>query len=209
MRATVSYSVRFNGKDLKPFVPECGLRQGDPLSPYLFILCMQALSGSLHEEEDSGLTGLRVSRSEPVITHQLFADDAAFSLKFSDKNVRQFNNVLHDFCQASGQIINREKCSVLTSQNCREEVRSFLNTTLGMPLSTSFGTYLGIPSDFGVMKRDIFKGIIKKMEDRLLGWNSIFLSASARLSLVRAVLSSLSNHVLSVFRIPKTHTLGR
>lgn len=70
-----------------------------------------------------------------------------------------------------------------------------------MPVSSSFGTYLGIPSDFGVSKKEIFNGLIRQMEDRLRSWNAIFLSPKARLSLINSVLSSLGNHVLSVFKI--------
>lgn len=64
---TVSYSILLNGKPLQLFKPKCGLRQGDPLSPFLFILCMEALSGMLTNlEEENKLKGLQVARGALV-----------------------------------------------------------------------------------------------------------------------------------------------
>lgn len=75
---TVSYSIIFNGKQLEGFNTRCGLEQGYPLSPYLFILCMQALSGLIDNLNQKGFKGIKVAREAPPISHMLFEDDAAF-----------------------------------------------------------------------------------------------------------------------------------
>jgi hypothetical protein len=73
MMASVSlvrYQVRFNSEETKMFVPTRGLRQGGPLSPYLFILCAEGLSSLLlHEEEVGGIDGFRVCRNAPLVSH--------------------------------------------------------------------------------------------------------------------------------------------
>ena len=71
----VSYKVRFNSQETDSFTPFRGLRKGDPLSPYLFLICAEGLSSLLaHKEEVRGIEGIRVCRNAPSISHLLFAD---------------------------------------------------------------------------------------------------------------------------------------
>lgn len=65
--SSVSYSVLLNGKSHGFIRPERGIRQGDPLSPFLFIMCAEALVHSLHRAEASGkLTGILLSTDGPL-----------------------------------------------------------------------------------------------------------------------------------------------
>ena len=74
---TVRYIVRFNGVPMNTFQPTRGLRQGDPLSPYLFLFVADGLSRVLQQESDQGnIQGLRVCHRAPEISHFLFADDS-------------------------------------------------------------------------------------------------------------------------------------
>lgn len=78
MRITsVEYHVIFNGDRIGPNTPERGLRQGSPLSPYLYILCAEGLSASIKNSELRGkMHGTRICRTAPPISHLLFADDS-------------------------------------------------------------------------------------------------------------------------------------
>ena len=74
--STVTFSVRVNGFISEKFSVSWGLRQGDPLSPYLFLLCIQGFSSLLHAEAAfANLHGIQISRKSPPISHLFFADD--------------------------------------------------------------------------------------------------------------------------------------
>lgn len=81
---SVKYSVKFNGKLLDSFIPTRGLRQGDPLSPFLFLFVADALSALVHKSvEEEGQKGVTICRRAPTITHLLFADDSLLFLEAS------------------------------------------------------------------------------------------------------------------------------
>lgn len=74
--STVQYTLLFNGQKANSFIPQRGLRQGDPLSPYLFIMCMNVLSNLLHRAEDmKSIHGIQFNRSGPMVSHVMYADD--------------------------------------------------------------------------------------------------------------------------------------
>lgn len=84
--STVSYSILVNGSPSDSFSPNQGLRQGDPLSPYLFLFCTEALSGLLNKSVEMGkLHGDWICNDEPVVSHLLFADDGLFFLKAEEE----------------------------------------------------------------------------------------------------------------------------
>jgi hypothetical protein len=99
---SVNYKVRFNGQETKSFVPTRGIRQGDPLSPYLFLLCAEGLFSALaHKEEVRGIEGVRVRRNAPSVSHLLFADDSLILMKADIINATSVRQVLDDYCASS------------------------------------------------------------------------------------------------------------
>lgn len=96
------YSMLLNGDPLDEFVPSRGLRQGDPLSPYLFLICSEGLSALLNREESLlNLSGLKINNYCPALTHLFFADDSLIFLKASDSECRTIRNVLKDYEDAT------------------------------------------------------------------------------------------------------------
>lgn len=107
---TVTYSVLINGSPTKKIIPQRGLRQGDPLSPYLYLLCTEGLSSLLtYAMERNLIHGFKASRNGPQISHMLFADD---SLLFCQANERECQQVL-DLLQTYAQLQD----SMLTSKS--------------------------------------------------------------------------------------------
>lgn len=78
--SSVSYQVLINREAKGNIVPSRGLRQDDPLSPFLFILCTEVLISQIkHAEQEKKLTGLKIARASPPVSHLLFTDDILFS----------------------------------------------------------------------------------------------------------------------------------
>jgi hypothetical protein len=90
-----------------------GLRQGDPLSPYLFLLCAKGLSSLLlHDEEVGGIDGVRVCRNAPLVSHLLFAHDSLILTKADMNNATSLQRVLDTYCANSGQMVSLAKSSI-------------------------------------------------------------------------------------------------
>ena len=114
--SSVSYKIRFNGTETEDILPTRGLRQGDPLSPYLFLLCSEGLSNMLaHEEEVGGLEGIKVCRNAPSISHLLFTDDSLILMKANTQNANALRRVLDLYCASSGQLVSTAKSSVFSA----------------------------------------------------------------------------------------------
>jgi hypothetical protein len=104
--SSIRYQVRLNSEETDMFTPTRGLRQGDPLSPYLFLLCAEGLSSLLlHEEEVGGIDGVRVCRNAPSVLHLLFTDDSQILMKADMNNATSLQRVLDTYCANSGQLV--------------------------------------------------------------------------------------------------------
>ncbi|XP_074300778.1 uncharacterized protein LOC141632098 [Silene latifolia] len=201
--STVSYEILLNGVPLRPFKPQCGLRQGDPVSPYLFILCMEVLSCNVECAQREGIIqGIRLCRGVPPLTHLFFADDSVFFIQIKGAAVRHLKRLLVNYWETSGQVINDDKSGLIFSPNTTlRQVRSCLKS-LNIKHNKGFGKYLGLPTEFQESKKVVFMGLIEAVMKRISSWNGIFLSPAGRLTLISSVLSNLSIFFLSAFKIP-------
>ena len=121
--STVSYSVLINGEPKGKIVPSRGLKQGDPISPYLFLLCAEGLSAMLKKEaRDGKIKGVAVSKGAPSISHLLFADDSIIFCRASMLECDRVMKVSEDYERVSGQKLNKEKTSLYFSKNTRRDV---------------------------------------------------------------------------------------
>lgn len=112
---TMSFSVLLNGNSHGFIRPERGIHQGDPLSPFLFILCDdEALVSCLNRaEEDGRLHGVKLATSCPAIHHLLFADDSILLCKTNRAEAEEIMACLRLYGEASGQRVNPNKSSVI------------------------------------------------------------------------------------------------
>jgi len=107
---SVSLSVRVNGVLTDSFRPSRGIRQGDPISPYLFLLCAEGLSCLLKSIGPVYLSrGVRVGIHAPWISHLLFADACIFFSEASQRGASRLQELLDIYSRGSGQLVNRDK----------------------------------------------------------------------------------------------------
>ncbi|XP_024178126.1 uncharacterized protein LOC112184065 [Rosa chinensis] len=134
---SISYSFIINGEPTGFITPTRGIRQGDPLSPYLFILCAEGLSSLISKSVEQGFPkGLKMSPSAPIIYHLLFADD---NFLFGEATEADCTRVLDIYARASGQQINLQKSSVMFSFNVSMETQSHLTSLLEVQCAQDHG----------------------------------------------------------------------
>lgn len=118
--STVSYKINFNGAQIGPITPWRGLRQGDPLPPYLFLIYVECLSRGIKKAADKGkISGCCVSQQAPSVTHLLFADDSFIFCKASLPEVQEIRSILQRYEEQSGQAINFQKSGIYYNANVR------------------------------------------------------------------------------------------
>lgn len=115
---SVSYNVTHDGCMLETIFPRCGLHQGCPLSPYLFILAIEGLSNLIHREVHNGkLHGCKVARGTPIITHLLFTDNCLLLLQVAIEEVAIIKLILDLYSMEFGQLVNFYKSLVYFNKN--------------------------------------------------------------------------------------------
>lgn len=148
--SSVEYTINHGVYEIGPIKPSRGLRQGDPLSPYLFIIYAEGLSSLIrYYERKNWLKGIKICRKAPTISHMLFADD---SYLFCKVEVHQASNVMEllaSYEHASGQRINKNKSSVFFSANVIDYNRELICQELQVQQADEFTKYLGLPNILG------------------------------------------------------------
>ena len=123
-------SVLVNGVPTKEFRMGKGLRQGDPLPPFLFVIIAENLNLMVEEAKEKGLyEGIRIGQKETPISHLQFADDAIFFGKWSIVNLKNLIKLLEYFRAISGLNINLKKSRILVSSQCGDENSGYLETS--------------------------------------------------------------------------------
>ena len=201
----MNFAILLNGQPGSKFVPSRGLRQGDPLSPYLFLLVSEVFSLLLQRGIDGGrISGVQMDRSGPSISHILFADDTLIFLKAETNICRNLMSILDAYCSASGQLVNKSKSSVFFGGNVPESLSCTLAAILGMEKAADPGVYLGVPALWGRSKKGGLAYIKGLLLSKLQGWKQSTLSQAGREVLIKAVAQAIPAYPMNLFKFPKS-----
>ncbi|KAI9156545.1 hypothetical protein LWI28_008377 [Acer negundo] len=202
--SSVSYSFILNGDICGSVIPTRGLRQGDPISSYLFILCAEGFSSLVNLAVERGdIQGFRCSRYGPMISHLFFVDDSLLFTKASVSNCGAIKSILGVYAAASGQVINFNKSAFCVSPSISCGERAMLADILGVVAVDCHERYLGLPCFTGRKKKEIFSDILSKIWDKIKGWHDKFLSIGGKEILIKAVIQSIPSYAMHLFQLPK------
>lgn len=169
----VSYSFLQNGNIFGHIIPFRGIRQGDPISPYIYILCAEGLSSILRRNEEAGLLhGCGITRGAPPISHLLFTDDCYFFFKENGSEASVMKRILNRYEDISGQVINYIKSAVMFSPNTTTACRKDVCEHVGVNELLKHGTYLGMPMIVGRNKSETFSFLLEKVQQKLHRWQN-------------------------------------
>ena len=202
---TVRFSILVNGFLVGFFGSSKGLRQGDTLSPLLFLLIMEVLSRILKKTEEGGLIqGFHVGPNNHTgihISHLLFVDDTILFCDASREQIFSIRLVLTCFQVFTGLKVNVGKSEIVPIGEV-SNIQSLANI-LQCKVGSLIMIYLGMPLGSLYKTTTIWNPILERLEKKLSGWKRLYLSKGGRLTLLKSTISSLLTYYLYLFTIPK------
>eukprot|EP00253_Pinus_taeda_P007380 PITA_07380 len=182
-----------NGRPANFFKAKRGIRQGCPLSPYLYIILAEALRRKLEAERLIGsIPGLKSSNRTSSLNHALFADDSILLGGASIRIAKAFGMVIKNYCKVSGALVNENKSEVYSWNTDHQDLTNIANT-LGFKGHSHWERirYLGLPIISGVNKRSLWTDIICKFKSKISKWGGHWLTKGGKVILIKSQLSSL------------------
>jgi hypothetical protein len=200
--STASTRVLLNGEPGPPIWHRRGLRQGDPLSPSLFVLVMNSLNRLLAKAIELGVLR-RLARRDLMTSVSFYADDVVIFCHPDETELRAVRGILELFGTASGLHTNFAKCSV-SPIGCSDEEAAGAAERMGCQLAPFPVKYLGIPLSIRRLTAASFQPLVDRLADKLPTWRAAMMPRAGRLTLVRAVLAAIPLHQLMVLGVNKT-----
>nr|GEV10482.1 RNA-directed DNA polymerase, eukaryota, reverse transcriptase zinc-binding domain protein [Tanacetum cinerariifolium] len=179
------------------------LKQGDPLSPFLFILIMESLHLSFQRVVDARIfKGIKLSSSLST-SHMFYADYVVFVGQWCDGNITTLVHVLECFYRASGLRINMSKSKIMGVLMDSDKVKCAASRLGCIILKTSF-SYLGLKVGGSMSRVHTWNEVVDRVKNRLSKWKMKTLSIGGRLTLLKSVLGSMPIFHMFIFRAPLT-----
>lgn len=206
---SVSYRYKVNGHLSSTLVPHRGLRQGDPLSPYLFILVADVLSHMLRRAQENGnITGVQIGNHGPTLTHLFFADDALLFSKAALEEVYQLVNILNQYSSASGQKINVAKSGLICGRFLNAQLKQCVARILNMAIWENPGKYLGLQGEWDRSRNNALSWLKERILMKLEEWKENMLNQAGKEVLIKAIIQAIPSYAMSIVHFPKKFCKG-
>lgn len=180
----VGYNETVNGY----FKEKRGLRQGDPLSPYLFVIAMNYLSLMLNQAAETNKLKYHPKCNSLRLTHLSFADDLLIFIDGSIESVQCVLEVLREFELRSGLAVSFQKTSFYSS-GLSDQENDVIKVSTGMSQGELPFRYLGVPLNSKKLSQPHCQPLIQQVKTRLSSWSVKTLSFSGRLLLIKTVIA--------------------
>ena len=152
--STVNYSILINGEPSSIIHPAKGLKQGDPLFPFLFLFCTEGLDSLIQHAAASGqIKGVSICKKGPRLTHLFFADDSLFFCRASIAECHKIHALLCSYERVSGQQLNRSKTSLFFSKSTSPKSIAQITNFLGVQDVKQYEKYISLPTLVGRNKK--------------------------------------------------------
>ncbi|KAA3459022.1 reverse transcriptase [Gossypium australe] len=194
--SSVQYSILSNGEEGARFRSTRGLRQGDPLSPYLFIFCGEGLSALMRLARQKGrIRGVKLV--EMLHDCILFGD-------VSNRGINVLKEIFKEYEVCSGQCVNFEKSSVFFSSNVNDQERNLVCQALNVQNSNDPNKYLGLQSMVGRKRKLAFQVLKDRLKQRINSWSTRHISQGGREVFIKAILQAIPTYSMTCFLLPKS-----
>lgn len=201
--SSVNYQITHASKTFGSITPSRGIRQDDPLSSYLFLICVEGFTALIHEYERYNLiNGIKVARNDPFISHMLFTNDCYIFCKANMESVEQVLDMLKVLEKASGQQINDNKSSIFFSRNTDDVLKQEVCHRLRFKEAGDNILYLGLPNIVARRKTGVFGFLKEKLQECLQGWDKKKVSNGGKEILIKTVAQALPNYAMNMFLLP-------
>ncbi|XP_021714658.1 uncharacterized protein LOC110682631 [Chenopodium quinoa] len=198
--SSISFSILINGSPTAPFKAKKGLRQGDPMSPFLFAIRMEYLSRCLHDLAKIPNFNFHPRCEKLLLTHLMFVDDLLLFSRADECSIKLLFQAFQKFSKASGLVANLSKSEVYFGGITTELQKDFLDC-LGMTAGSLPFKYLGVP--LSSMKLTIqqckplyfwFPALLSKQSTSLSSIHSKFLMHHFRTKRITAKKNKKNHH---------------
>lgn len=197
------FSILWNGEKLPLFKPSRGLRQGDPLSPYLFVLCLEKLSHLINEAVSMGQwIPLSITSRGPHLSHVCFADDIVLFVEASTAQLSSMMAILNSFCDASGEKVSLAKSKILVSKNVPHWQALSISAPCAIPLTDDLGKYLGATMINERVTKLTYNSLISRTQARLNSWAKKDLSMAGRVTLLNSLIITMKSYLIQTSLFP-------
>ncbi|WMV30174.1 hypothetical protein MTR67_023559 [Solanum verrucosum] len=199
------YSVIINGKRHGFFHSTRGLKQGDPLSPALFILGAEVLSRMLNLlHQNQVYKGFQMELRGPQINHLSFADNIIIFTSGTRQSLHLIMKTISTYEAVSDQLLNKSKSHFFVPSNTNPNIIVMIKETTGCSRKKCPINYLGCPLYIGGQRIIYYSDLVDKVIKKISGWQSRILSFGGRVTLVKHVLQSIPIHTMAAIAPPKT-----
>ncbi|XP_042968987.1 uncharacterized protein LOC122301658 [Carya illinoinensis] len=203
----VSFSLLLNGGVCSSFKPTRSIRQGDPLSSYLFITYVEALSNMLFQAESHGIIlNVPIGGGHVYVNHLFFADTSFLFCKANSLEWSKILFILKVYEKAYGQMLNKEKIAIHFSRNTPMEVMDNILSISSIKSKGSFERYLGLLAVIGRSKASTFHSLLDRIWSRVKKWKTNSLSATGKEILLKSVLQAIPFYAMGIFLLPNSIT---